>query len=141
MLRIFHTHPARTSLLQDFAFYEVYSYSITFLHWYLPTSPPQLQSMQKLQGQVQAPPSPQSTNSPSPPVQHAFAMGSPNALAYASQHFQMPQMSPMMQMQMQMASPFANPHAMQSVMRNASPVPVQPGQGYVGISGVPGFSS
>ena len=23
MLRIFHTHPARTSLLQDFAFYEV----------------------------------------------------------------------------------------------------------------------
>jgi hypothetical protein len=25
MLRIFHTHPARTSLLQDFAFYEVLS--------------------------------------------------------------------------------------------------------------------
>ena len=25
MLRIFHTHPARTSLLQDFAFYEVAS--------------------------------------------------------------------------------------------------------------------
>jgi hypothetical protein len=25
MLRIFHTHPARTSLLQDFAFYEVVS--------------------------------------------------------------------------------------------------------------------
>lgn len=24
MLRIFHTHPARTSLLQDFAFYEVW---------------------------------------------------------------------------------------------------------------------
>lgn len=23
MLRIFHSHPARTSLLQDFAFYEV----------------------------------------------------------------------------------------------------------------------
>ena len=27
MLRIFHTHPARTSLLQDFAFYEVSSIS------------------------------------------------------------------------------------------------------------------
>ena len=27
MLRIFHTHPARTSLLQDFAFYEVQSIS------------------------------------------------------------------------------------------------------------------
>ena len=27
MLRIFHTHPARTSLLQDFAFYEVMSYN------------------------------------------------------------------------------------------------------------------
>ena len=27
MLRIFHTHPARTSLLQDFAFYEVGNYT------------------------------------------------------------------------------------------------------------------
>jgi hypothetical protein len=27
MLRIFHSHPARTSLLQDFAFYEVVSYN------------------------------------------------------------------------------------------------------------------
>ena len=29
MLRIFHTHPARTSLLQDFAFYEVVSCNTT----------------------------------------------------------------------------------------------------------------
>lgn len=29
MLRIFHTHPARTSLLQDFAFYEVQQYIVT----------------------------------------------------------------------------------------------------------------
>ncbi|TFY66670.1 hypothetical protein EVG20_g4419 [Dentipellis fragilis] len=115
MLRIFHTHPARTSLLQDFAFYE-------------------LQSMQKMQ--TPGPPSP-ATSSPSPPLQqHAFAMNNPNTLAYASQHLQMPQMTPMMQMGM--ASPFVNPHAMQSVMRNASPVP---GQGYMGMSGVPGFSS
>jgi hypothetical protein len=28
MMRIFHTHPARTTLLQDFAFYEVSVYSI-----------------------------------------------------------------------------------------------------------------
>jgi hypothetical protein len=31
MLRIFHTHPARTSLLQDFAFYEVCTQPIDFL--------------------------------------------------------------------------------------------------------------
>jgi YT521-B-like domain len=31
MLRIFHTHPARTSLLQDFAFYEVVSRNAIYL--------------------------------------------------------------------------------------------------------------
>lgn len=30
MLRIFHTHPARTSLLQDFAFYEVRERKVVF---------------------------------------------------------------------------------------------------------------
>lgn len=30
MLRIFHTHPARTSLLQDFAFYEVRNGNLAF---------------------------------------------------------------------------------------------------------------
>lgn len=50
MLRIFFTHPARTSLLQDFAFYE-------------------LQSMQKMS----AAPSPQT-------IQHPFAMPNPATL-------------------------------------------------------------
>ncbi|KAJ1309172.1 hypothetical protein OPQ81_004843 [Rhizoctonia solani] len=50
MLRIFFTHPARTSLLQDFAFYE-------------------LQSMQK----ISAASSPQT-------VQHPFAMANPSTL-------------------------------------------------------------
>ncbi|KAJ7705224.1 YT521-B-like domain-containing protein [Mycena olivaceomarginata] len=92
MLRIFHTHPARISLLQDFAFYE-------------------LQAMQKMQGQgtqgASSPSSPTTSGGASahssPPMPHAqptqfgggMGMGNPNALAY-----QMPQMTPMLQMQM-----------------------------------------
>ncbi|EJD02228.1 YTH-domain-containing protein [Fomitiporia mediterranea MF3/22] len=111
MLRIFFTHPARTSLLQDFAFYE-------------------LQSMQKMQqqtaqAQVQSPGSPPSqSQSPQPQLsqQHPFAMPNPY-----SQHLGMPgQMLPL-----QMNSQYA---AVQSnIMRNPSPVPVNAGgQGYVG---------
>ncbi|KAI0075259.1 YTH-domain-containing protein [Panus rudis PR-1116 ss-1] len=165
MLRIFHTHPARTSLLQDFAFYE-------------------LQAMQKAQAQQQNPQSgssqssgqgtPQNSNSSNnnnnnanpltPPNlaqspnlspslgagQHPFAMSNPAALAYAAQHMGMPQMNmnmgmgmnPMLaaQMQMNMNSAFANPHAMQSVMRHPSPGPLPPvGQNYMGMGGMPGF--
>jgi hypothetical protein len=36
MLRIFHTHPARTSLLQDFAFYEVRVRNFTFNLAFIP---------------------------------------------------------------------------------------------------------
>ncbi|KAF5373904.1 hypothetical protein D9758_000897 [Tetrapyrgos nigripes] len=149
MLRIFHTHPARTSLLQDFAFYE-------------------LQSMQKLQAQSGASSpisssggfgSPQLQNvAPSqqgqPQGQQNLLMqgGNPNALAY-----QMPQMTPLMQMQMMGMnmggmggmgglgvnnSQFGMPQnqAMhQSVMRHSSPGPTQQGgnganqQGYLGF--------
>lgn len=138
MLRIFFTHPARTSLLQDFAFYE-------------------LQAMQKVQAQSgTSSPISSSSGGLSPPLQSVspvpqqgspspqqalFNMQStnPNALAY-----QMPQMTPMMQMQMQMgmgmmppASQFnmAQTQAMhQSVMRHPSPAP--PGgnqQGFMGF--------
>ncbi|CEL63809.1 YTH domain family protein 1 OS=Mus musculus GN=Ythdf1 PE=2 SV=1 [Rhizoctonia solani AG-1 IB] len=55
MLRIFFTHPARTSLLQDFAFYE-------------------LQSMQKI-----------STASSPQAVQHPFAMANPSTLPAGQQ--------------------------------------------------------
>ncbi|KAF7311252.1 YTH domain-containing protein [Mycena kentingensis (nom. inval.)] len=124
MLRIFHTHPARTSLLQDFAFYE-------------------LQAMQKAQGQnPSSPGSPTnsggsgSVHTQSPQLAHQqppaqFGMNNPNALAY-----QMPQMTPMMQMQMMgmgMGLPaghgqYAQAQAMhQSVMRHPSPAP--PGGG------------
>ncbi|KZT09764.1 YTH-domain-containing protein [Laetiporus sulphureus 93-53] len=150
MLRIFHTHPARTSLLQDFAFYE-------------------LQAMQKIQAaQVQAqaqglsqgPGSPTQSPmgmqspgqlSPNNTGQHPFAMSNPTALAYAAQHMGMPQMNmnmmgmnPLMQMQMNMNSmgtPFANPHTMQSVMRHPSPgpMPVVGGQNFMGLGGMPGF--
>ncbi|KAI0273443.1 YT521-B-like domain-containing protein [Gloeopeniophorella convolvens] len=123
MLRIFHTHPARTSLLQDFAFYE-------------------LQSLQRMQAQTaaavaaQSPPSPQHS-SPSPPLQQQqqqqpFSLGAPNSLAFSQ--LQMQGMSPLMQMQMGL--PFVNPQAMQSLMRNPSP---GGNQGFVG--GVPGFPS
>ncbi|KAJ6490671.1 YT521-B-like domain-containing protein [Mycena vitilis] len=149
MLRIFHTHPARTSLLQDFAFYE-------------------LQAMQKMQGQgASSPSSPtsgpgSSAQSPqlSPALAHQqlapqFGMGggvpqgmNPNALAY-----QMPQMTPMMQMQMQMGlgmgmgggmapgagmapGQFGVQAMHQSVMRHPSPGP--PGNG--GEGGQQGFA-
>ncbi|KAH9079567.1 YTH-domain-containing protein [Lactarius deliciosus] len=124
MLRIFHTHPSRTSLLQDFAFYE----STLF----------QLQSLQRMQAQGQAaaaqsPPS-QQNNSPPPQVQQQqpFALANPNNFAFTQ--MQMQQMTPLMQMQMGL--PFVNPQAMQSLMRNPSPVP---NQGFAG--GVPGFPS
>ncbi|KAJ7161497.1 YT521-B-like domain-containing protein [Mycena crocata] len=142
MLRIFHTHPARTSLLQDFAFYE-------------------LQAMQKVQGQgsqgASSPSSPTSgggsTQSPqlSPPMTHQqpaqFGMApNPNALAY-----QMPQMTPMMQMQMMGmgmgmgggmgvgmggGGQFGVQAMHQSVMRHPSPAP--PGSG--GEGGQQGFT-
>ncbi|KAF8478524.1 YTH-domain-containing protein [Russula ochroleuca] len=119
MLRIFHTHPARTSLLQDFAFYE-------------------LQSLQRMQAQAtatatnQSPPSPQNS-SPSPPIQQQQPFGLNNPSLAFSQ-LQLQQMGPLMQLQMGL--PFVNPQAMQSLMRNPSPVP---NQGFA--SGVPGFPS
>lgn len=127
MLRIFHTHPARTSLLQDFAFYE-------------------LQSLQRMQAQTagaatptatatnQSPPSPPNS-SPSPPIQHQqqpFGLNNPGGLSFSQ--LQLQQMGPLMQLQMGL--PFVNPQAMQSLMRNPSPVP---NQGFAG--GVPGFPS
>ncbi|KAF9564358.1 YTH-domain-containing protein [Agrocybe pediades] len=116
MLRIFHTHPARTSLLQDFAFYE-------------------LQAMQKMQATGgAASPSPPSLHSPQLPastVPSANPGFSPNV--YAS-----PQMAPMMQMGMGMGMGAAgqyngNQQALhpqtqamhQSVMRHPSPGPGQ----------------
>jgi YTH domain-containing family protein len=133
MLRIFHTHPARTSLLQDFAFYEVVSSKKNCLSsnlFFL-----QLQSMQRMQAHAaatssQSPPSPQNS-SPSPPLQQ-FNLGAPNNLAFSQ--LQLQQMNPLMQMQMGL--PFVNPQTIQSLMRNPSPVP---NPGFAG--GVPGFSS
>ncbi|KAL0946572.1 hypothetical protein HGRIS_012775 [Hohenbuehelia grisea] len=153
MLRIFHTHPARTSLLQDFAFYEVLQHH-TSLKLLLILHPEyQLQAMQKLQqpaGSASPPmqsPQMQSLSpaaSPQPPQNAGmYAMQNPNALAY-----QMPQMSPMMQMQMMGmnmgmgmgagGSAFGVPQAQamhQSVMRHASPDPNQGGgqQNFMGF--------
>ena len=85
------------------------------------------------QAAAQSPPSPQNS-SPPPQVQQQqpFGMTSPNSFAFSQ--LQMQQMSPLMQMQMGL--PFVNPQAMQSLMRNSSPVP---NQGFAG--GVPGFPS
>lgn len=81
-------------------------------------------------------------SSPSPPQQNAYAMNNPGALVggYGQQPMPgMQQMAPMMQMGM--GSAFVNPHAMQSVMRNPSPVPMGgPGMG-LGMSGQPGYAN
>ncbi|KAI0703550.1 YT521-B-like domain-containing protein [Cytidiella melzeri] len=142
MLRIFHTHPARTSLLQDFAFYE-------------------LQAMQKAQTQMQSGASSpeQPGSSVASPVlgsastaQHPFAMSNPAALAYAAQMGmgpmnqmnQMNMMNPMLQMQMNLNSmngmnaAFANPQAMQSVLRQQSPARMG-NQNYMNMSGMSGL--
>jgi YTH domain-containing family protein len=109
MLRIFFTHPARTSLLQDFAFYEVCVQFSRARHgrvfiWL------QLQAIQKLSPQHPSPSaSPQPQGAQSPP--QGFAMPNPNATSYGvSQH-----MSPSM--------PIMQGQYMQSVMRHPSPVP------------------
>jgi hypothetical protein len=137
MLRIFHTHPARTSLLQDFAFYE-------------------LQSMQKQQA-TGAPSSP--THLTPIPMHNtgpqAATPTGPQANMYmnpinpGAMNYQMSPMTPMMQMQMQMGmgsgmnptqqSQFGgmpqNQAMHQSVMRNPSPQPQNNGQGFLGLSG------
>ena len=110
MLRIFFTHPARTSLLQDFAFYE-------------------LQSMQK---QQQQPPQPGSgAQSPQPGVasslpaqQHPYAMPNPHVVPY-------PNMMPAM---IQTSGYAPAPGVVQGVLRGASPAPpMAPNHGY-GVS-------
>ncbi|KAG8217661.1 hypothetical protein J3R82DRAFT_5814 [Butyriboletus roseoflavus] len=134
MLRIFHTHPARTSLLQDFAFYE-------------------LQAMQKTQAQQPAgsgsgsdASTPQS-QSPTPQQQQAIYtmanMGNPAALYSAMSPGMAATMTPaMLQMQMQMGMmnpPFGIPQSQamhQSVMRHPSPGPTG-GQSYMNMGGVP----
>ena len=157
MLRIFHTHPARTSLLQDFAFYEV-SYAKHNTRQCAHPPRPQLQAIQKAQTQVQSgassPDQPgSSVASPvlgaASPAQHPFAMSNPAALAYAAQMGmapmnQMNMMNPMLQMQMglngmnSMNAAFANPQTMQSVLRQQSPNQMG-GQNYMNMGGMPGM--
>lgn len=135
MLRIFHSHPARTSLLQDFAFYE-------------------LQSLQKMQAQQQVAASGSDTSTPqsqSPPPQQQTMfpmanMATPNAMYGAMSPgiggAMSPAMSPamlQMQMQMGMMNPFGMPQTQamhQSVMRHPSPAPTN-NQNYMNMGGVP----
>ena len=124
MLRIFHTHPARTSLLRDFAYYEVrYPHPVSRndidfpFFW-------QLQAMQRAQAAsvtsgTSSPDqnaalgsgaqSPMLSPSASPghqaaqqqaaqQQQHPFAMSNPAALAYAAQQMGLAQMTQMSQM-------------------------------------------
>src|SRR6266849_8487619 len=101
----------------------------------------QLQSLQRMQAHAvggtatatatnQSPPSPPNS-SPSPHIQQQqqhFNLNNPSSLAFSQ--LQLQQMGPLMQLQMGL--PFVNPQAMQSLMRNPSPVP---NQGFAG--GVP----
>jgi hypothetical protein len=124
MLKIFHTHPARTSLLQDFAFYEV-------------------QAMQKMQA-TSGTSTPAATHpSLSSPQMPTASMPVPNP--GFNNNYNM-SMAPMMQMGLGMNpsgggngngqySANQGLQAMhQSVMRNPSPSSNQPGQGgYMGF--------
>ena len=122
MLRIFFSHPAKTSLLQDYGFYE-------------------LQALQKQQ--QQQPGSPSQTplnmhnlNSPQQlsPQQHPFAMPNPTTLPYG-QHLGLAGMNPMLQMAAAANSQFSHPHTIQSVMRNTSPIPLNTTSPYMGMNG------
>ncbi|KIP12361.1 hypothetical protein PHLGIDRAFT_82176 [Phlebiopsis gigantea 11061_1 CR5-6] len=138
MLRIFHSHPARTSLLQDFAFYELQAFQKQQQVQSGTSSPDPSNGMQS---NMQSP-----VLGPATPSQHPFAMSNPAALAYAAQlsGMNMMNMNPMLQMQMNlsqmsnMSAAFANPHTMQSVMRHPSPGPMG-GQNYMSMGGMPGF--
>ncbi|KZP12725.1 YTH-domain-containing protein [Athelia psychrophila] len=124
MLRIFSSHPARTSLLQDFAFYE-------------------LQSMQKVQGGGGSPDNaPPNGQAPQMPMQLSSNPPPPNTFNPNSLYGQgsMSQMAPAMQMQMNAPmngqySQHPQSQAMhQSVMRHTSPGPPSGnGQGYMGM--------
>ncbi|KAF8912021.1 YT521-B-like domain-containing protein [Gymnopilus junonius] len=132
MLRIFHTHPARTSLLQDFAFYE-------------------LQAMQKMQATGGA-------GSPSPPILNSppLATATSGTNTNFSPNGYTMQQVPIMQMGMGMnmgisgadqygGQPGLHPQTQamhQSVMRHPSPQPGMQGQpqqqgvnqgGYIGF--------
>ena len=149
MLRIFHTHPARTSLLQDFAFYEVRPLHVTRLS---ALTFEKLQAMQKIQtqqptgsGSGSDASTPQS-QSPNPQQQQAMYsmanMANPAALYSAMSPGMAGTMTPaMLQMQMQMgmmSNPFGIPQTQamhQSVMRHPSPGPT--GQNYMNMGGVP----
>ncbi|KAF7986524.1 hypothetical protein HWV62_26228 [Athelia sp. TMB] len=128
MLRIFSSHPARTSLLQDFAFYE-------------------LQSMQKVQGPGGSPDNaPPNSQAPQMPMQLSSNPPPPNNTFNPSSLYgqgSMPQMNSMMQMQMN--APMGGQYSQhpsqamhQSVMRHTSPGPAGNGQGYMSM-GSSGF--
>ncbi|KAG1877655.1 YT521-B-like domain-containing protein [Suillus subalutaceus] len=134
MLRIFHTHPARTSLLQDFAFYELQAMQKM-----------QVNQQQHQQGGTSDGPTPPS-HSP-PPQQAMFSMNMANMANTPAMYGAMPPamggaLSPhllSMQMGMGMMSPpfgMQQTQAMhQSVMRHPSPGP--PGQNFMGMGSVP----
>jgi YTH domain-containing family protein len=126
MLRIFHTHMARTSLLQDFSYYELQAAQKQQQQQVASQSPPPGAG-----ARMQSPPPSQQLSPTLQPQQHPFAMANPAALAYAGQ---VQQLSPMMGMGMNL--PGMNPQqaqyaaAMQAqgVFRHASPGPPAQGQ-------------
>lgn len=109
MLRIFFTHPARTSLLQDFAFYEVGEIVVLFgCRTNLRVS--KLQSMQKM-----------SVASSPQAVQHPYAMPNPATLPPGQQQqLAIQQQLQMLQMQQQQ---------LQGMSRSPGPPSPYPGAG------------
>lgn len=70
---------------------------------------------------MQTPLNLQTPQLPSQSPQHSFAnLGNQNSLPYSTQPLQLPMGS---MMQMQLNSQYSHPATVQSVMRNASPIP------------------
>lgn len=70
------------------------------------------------------------SQSPVPTQVQQLPFGMPNAYSGMAMN---PQMASLMQMQMN--SQYSHPHAIQSVMRDPSPIPLNSGQGYLGMNG------
>jgi YTH domain-containing family protein len=98
MLRIFHSHPARTSLLQDFAFYEVKHANVLVTPFLLCADLTKMQKMQDQQGRSSPTQGNTSIHSPQPQQISSSHPTSASSPGEGQGALQMSQITPMTQM-------------------------------------------